>query len=71
MLNRAGLLGIRYVLAAVATLFRFQLGFTVLPALQVLFGTTAIDLATWVLITLLASSVLWPVELEKAVLRRR
>ncbi len=70
VLNARGLLGNRYVLGAVGLLVLFQLAFTYLPVMQSLFGTTSIDLQTWALITLVASSVLWLVELEKAAVRR-
>jgi len=69
VLNRAGLLGNRYVLLAIALLIVFQLGFTYLAPMQALFGTAAITLAAWGTIVLVASSVLILVELEKAVIR--
>ena len=68
--NRAGLTGNRYVLIAVGILIIFQLGFTYLGPMQTLFGTTGIDVTIWVRIVLVASSVLFLVELEKAVIRR-
>lgn len=71
VLNARGLFGNAYALIAIGVLIVFQLGFTYLDALQVLFGTTAIGLMDWVLIILVASSVLFIVELEKAVLRHR
>lgn len=67
---RAGLTGNRYVLIAVAVLIIFQLGFTYLAPMQTLFGTTAIDFKLWLPILLVASSVLFLVELEKYFLRR-
>jgi len=67
--NWAGLTGNRYVLIAIAILMSFQLAFTYLPPMQTLFGTTAIDLAIWLRIFLVSSSVLFLVELEKAVVR--
>ena len=70
VLNREGILGNRHALLAVALLIVFQLGFTYLPPLQTLFGTAAIDLQTWLIITLVASSVLWLVEGEKLLLRQ-
>jgi len=69
VLNRAGLLGNRYVLLAITLLIVFQLGFTYLDPMQVLFGTAAITPAAWGTIVLVASSVLVLVELEKAVIR--
>lgn len=68
--NWAGLTGNRYVLIAIALLLIFQLAFTYLPPMQTLFGTTAIDSYMWLRILVVSSSVLFLVELEKAVLRR-
>jgi magnesium-transporting ATPase (P-type) len=70
VLNRAGLLGNRYVLYAVGLLLLFQVAFTYLPPLQALFGTAAIDAWIWARIVLVAASVLFIVELEKALVRR-
>jgi magnesium-transporting ATPase (P-type) len=70
VLNRDGLLGNRYVLLAVGLLVLFQLGFTYIPTMQSLFGTAALDLQTWGAIILVASSVLWLVELEKLAVKR-
>ncbi|MEE8588457.1 MAG: cation transporting ATPase C-terminal domain-containing protein, partial [Sulfurimonadaceae bacterium] len=67
--SRAGLTGNRYVLVAIGILIVFQLGFTYLTPMQALFGTTAIDLAIWLRIVLVASSVLFLVELEKFFVR--
>ncbi|MDH3872241.1 MAG: HAD-IC family P-type ATPase, partial [Gammaproteobacteria bacterium] len=65
VLNRAGLFGNRYALMAVGLLLFFQFCFTYLGPMQTLFGTMAIDAATWLRIVLVASSVLILVELEK------
>ena len=70
VLNLNGLLGNRYVLIAVGVLILFQGCFTYLAPMQTLFGTTGIDVTMWVRIVLVASSVLFLVELEKAVIRR-
>jgi len=70
VLNLNGLLGNRYVLIAVAVLIAFQVCFTYLGPMQTLFGTAGIDVTNWVRIVLVASSVLFLVELEKAVIRR-
>ncbi|WP_386114810.1 cation-transporting P-type ATPase [Thiohalocapsa marina] len=70
VLNREGLLGNRFALLAVGLLLLFQLGFTYLPPLQALFGTAAIGLTTWLRIVAVAASVLFIVELEKALVRR-
>jgi len=69
--NRQGLTGNRYVLIAIAVLLVLQMGFTYLAPMQVLFGTSGLDLATWGSIVLVSSSVLFLVELEKALMRRR
>jgi len=69
--SREGLTGNRYVLIAIGILIVFQLGFTYLTPMQTLFGTTAIDFVIWLRIILVASSVLFLVELEKLFIRRR
>ena len=69
--NWEGFIGNRYVLVAVAILIIFQLGFTYLAPMQTLFGTAAIGLSTWLIIILVASSVLFLVELEKFIVRRK
>ena len=71
VLNFKGLFGNRYVLIAVGILVVIQLGFTYLPVFQTLFGTTAIGLVDWVMIILVSSSVLFLVEIEKAIFRHR
>lgn len=70
VLNWRGLVGNRYVLYAIVLLFSFQLGFTYLPQLQFLFGSASISPGVWVLIVLVASSVLILVELEKFIYRK-
>ena len=70
VLNRQGLLGNKYVLAAIGTLLVFQLLFTYFPPLQALFATKALDLSTWLVIIVTSSSVLFLIEGEKALLRR-
>ncbi len=67
--NWSGLTGNRYVLIAIGILIIFQLGFTYLVPMQTLFGTTAIDFNIWLRILLVASSVLFIVELEKYFMR--
>ncbi len=69
--NWEGLTGNRYVLIAIAILILFQLGFTYLTPMQTLFGTAAIEWYLWLHIFLVASSVLFLVELEKYIVRRR
>lgn len=70
VLNFNGLFGNVYALYAVAILIVFQLCFTYLPAMQVLFGTASLDIATWIKIILISSTVLFLVEIEKSVMRR-
>ena len=70
VLSIDGLLGNRYALMAVGVLILFQACFTYLGPMQALFGTTGIDATMWVRIVLVASSVLFLVELEKALIRR-
>ena len=70
VLNVHGLLGNKFVLIAVAVLVVFQLGFTYLQPLQTLFGTTSIGPMDWLRIVAVASSVLFLVEIEKALFRR-
>ncbi|HDH15113.1 MAG TPA: hypothetical protein ENG90_01305 [Gammaproteobacteria bacterium] len=67
--NRAGLTSNRYVLIAIGILITFQFGFTYLAPMQSLFGTMAIDFNIWLRILLVASSVLFLVELEKYFVR--
>jgi hypothetical protein len=56
---------------AISLLVIFQALFTYLPTMQLLFKTTAIDLATWLRIFVVASSVLFLVEAEKLFIRLR
>jgi magnesium-transporting ATPase (P-type) len=70
VLNFEGLFGNRYVLYAAGLLIIFQLSFTYLSPMQTLFGTTALDLLTWIQIIFVASSVLFLVEIEKHFMRR-
>lgn len=69
VLNWRGVFGNRYILLAISVLMLFQFGFTYLPFMQNLFGTTDIDARVWMRIVLVASSVFFLVELEKAVIR--
>ncbi|MCW8935618.1 MAG: cation-transporting P-type ATPase [Gammaproteobacteria bacterium] len=65
-----GIFGNRYVLYAIGLLIVFQLGFTYLQPMQILFATTAISIDAWLRIIVIASSVLVLVEIEKWVLRK-
>lgn len=69
-LNIEGLTGNRYVLYAIVLLVMFQLGFTYLPPMQLLFATVAIDVEAWIRIVVIGSSVLFLVEIEKYLIRR-
>ncbi|MBE9553214.1 MAG: cation-transporting P-type ATPase [Proteobacteria bacterium] len=68
--TRDGLFGSRPVLIAVALVVVFQLLFTYLPVMQILFHTTPIDLGAWSRIILFALCLFVLVELEKAATRR-
>ncbi|MCF7970243.1 MAG: cation-transporting P-type ATPase [Methylococcaceae bacterium] len=68
--NFEGIFGNRYALLAVVLLLIFQLAFTYLQVMQRLFGTVPLNLDHWLLITLIAFSVLPLVEIEKWVMRK-
>jgi magnesium-transporting ATPase (P-type) len=65
VLNKQGLLGNKYALMAIVVLLGFQLLYTYNPLMQTLFASQVLDLQSWGLIVLVASSVLWLVEIEK------
>ncbi|MBS0298652.1 MAG: cation-transporting P-type ATPase [Proteobacteria bacterium] len=67
--SRQGLLGNRYVLLAVGLLLILQLLFTYLPIMQQLFGTVALDAATWGRIAAVSLLLFLVIELEKYLLR--
>jgi magnesium-transporting ATPase (P-type) len=71
VLNRAGLLGSRPVLLAVALVVGLQLLFTYAPPMQVLFDTRPVSLLSWCLIVLVAVAAMVLVEAEKWMSRRR
>ena len=71
VLNFEGLFGNRLVLIAIGVLLVFQLIFTYWGPAQTLFGTADLSWAAWGRIIAVASSVLFLVELEKALIRRR
>jgi magnesium-transporting ATPase (P-type) len=71
VLNRQGLLGNRVALLAVGVLLIFQFGFTYLPPMHFLFGSAAISVQSWLQIILVASVILWLVELEKMLIRQK
>jgi len=65
-----GVRGTPRVLMAVAAVFVLQLGFTYLPVMQRLFATTALPLATGLVICAVGVTVLVVLEVEKLLLRR-
>ena len=69
-LNWQSLSGNRYVWYAIGLLILIQLGFTYLAPMQALFATTAMSIEAWLRVIVVASSVLFLVELEKAFIRR-
>ncbi|WP_068634976.1 cation-transporting P-type ATPase [Thauera butanivorans] len=71
VLNRAGLLGNRYVLWAIGLLLACQIPFTYLPVMQALFGTEGLAPDAWLRILGFGVAVLLLVEAEKAVVRAR
>ncbi len=64
-LNLRDLLDTPKVLISISIVLLLQLGFTYLPFMQGLFSTTALGLATWGWILLIAVTVLIVVEIEK------
>lgn len=70
VLNKEGFLGNRYALIAIGLLMVFQLAFTYLSPMQILFGTTGLDAFTWLIIVVVSSSVLFLVEFEKFIARK-
>jgi magnesium-transporting ATPase (P-type) len=70
-LNLGGMTGNRIAIGAVAAVFSAQLLFTYLPVMNTLFGTAPLDAADWVLVMLVAATVVPLVEFEKFILRNR
>jgi magnesium-transporting ATPase (P-type) len=70
-MTEKGLLGNRNILFAVSLLLIFQAAFTYLPAMQRLFGTTALDIAAWGRVMGFSVILFLAVELEKYMLRCR
>ncbi|HEY9094319.1 MAG TPA: cation transporting ATPase C-terminal domain-containing protein, partial [Hydrogenophaga sp.] len=64
------LVGNRVALAAVAITLALQAAFTYAPPMQQLFGSAALDLASWGWIVALAFGKFMAIEVEKLVLRR-
>jgi magnesium-transporting ATPase (P-type) len=71
ILRTEALFGNAYALAAAGVVVLLQMLLTYLRPLSELFGTVAIDLVSWTRIILAAFSVLFLVEMEKAILRIR
>ena len=69
-LTYKGLTGNPYVLYAIGLLIIIQLGFTYLGPMQTLFATTGMGAEAWLRVIVVASSVLFLVELEKMLLRK-
>ena len=69
-LTYEGLSGNPYVLYAIGFLILIQLGFTYLGPMQSLFATTAMNIEAWLRVILVASSVLFLVEIEKMLIRK-
>ena len=70
VLNREGLTGNRMVLLAIALCVLLQLAFTHLPAMQSVFGSTALDAAEWLKVIGAGLLVFAVAEAEKWVIRR-
>ena len=71
VLNRAGLLGNRYVLLAIAACLPLQLAYTHVPALQEIFGSADLSWQEWSKAMLAGMGVFLVAELEKWVIRRQ
>lgn len=65
-----GIFGSRACLIAVAVVIALQMVFTFAPGFGVLFKAAPLDLTTFAVLILAASSVFWIVEAEKAIARR-
>jgi magnesium-transporting ATPase (P-type) len=70
ILNREGFLGNRYVLLAIALMLACQALFTYLPAMQTLFRSEGLDVASWLRIFAFGVAVLLVVEAEKALIKK-
>lgn len=70
-LTYEGLSGNRYIWYAIVILLILQLGFTYLGPMQTLFATTEMSIAAWLRVIAVSSTVLFLVEIEKAILRNR
>ncbi|MCB1858346.1 MAG: cation-transporting P-type ATPase [Gammaproteobacteria bacterium] len=69
VINREGIMGNPYLLLAIVSVMVFQLLFTYLPVMQVIFLTTALDAGAWARVILAGLAVFALVEIEKAIYR--
>ena len=71
VLSIKGLFGNRIILIGIAAVILFQIMFTYWPVLNNLFKTGPIDLWSWLRIIAVSASILFIVEMEKAIMRKR
>jgi magnesium-transporting ATPase (P-type) len=71
VLSINGLLGNRVILLGVTSVVLFQLLFTYWPVFNHLFRTAPIDMAAWVKIIIVSSTILFFVEIDKLIVRTR
>jgi potassium/sodium efflux P-type ATPase len=69
-LSFRAIFGSRPVLVSIAAVIIFQVAWTYLKPMQVLFGSAGIELTHWFVITLVSAIIFILVEAEKAVLRK-
>ncbi len=70
VLNREGIFGSRYVLAAIGACVALQLLFTYAPFMQAVFGSSGLSAIEWVKVVAVGAAVFLIAEAEKAVIRR-
>lgn len=70
VINRAGLLGNRYILYAIGILLVVQLLYTYLPLMQILFGSASLLPGDWIKILGVALGIFSLVEAEKFLIRK-
>ncbi len=71
VLSREGLLGNRYVLISISAVLLLQMMYTYSPPMQLFFQSEGLSVESWMRIVLLSSAVLFIVELDKFVYRKR
>jgi len=69
VLTRKGLTGNLWVPGAIVLIIVFQAGFTYLPAMQHLFGSTALAASSWLMILAVSLPLFFVVEVEKWLIR--